>query len=324
MDVGFGESLDFLGHGVSLVKAWPYPLCLDEGVYLAATEGAISVDGDFHYGRVAGDAGEVHAVGGAEIAEAVGDEAAFIDFHSADYVGTVAIDYVGTIVNAEVGEVAQVTAVFAKECLLSVGQAVVGFALGTTMERDDDYVGLLTQVGDNSFHQIEVGVLERVGVVAKGADAVFHSVNLNQCALLVAGNTAEGYALFCQHALGGGYAFVAKVAGMIVGHAKKIVASILEQWRKMGGHAEGVAVGAVALGALSTVADGAFQVAYGDGGLTGDCFGVTEDVASVVGRQLHGREGGAHHDVSGHCDGEGVGVTFGSTCVDGGGHKQTE
>ena len=131
-----------------MVNAWPHALGLDKGINLAMVKGAISADCDFYDWGVAGDAGEVHAVRGTEVAKTVGDETIFIDLHGADYVRAVAIDYVGTVVNAEMGEVAQVAAVLAKEGLLSVGQVIVGLALGATVKGDNDYIRFLAQVGE--------------------------------------------------------------------------------------------------------------------------------------------------------------------------------
>ena len=106
-DVLLAEKLDLAGDGTLLVEAGAYAFGLEEGVDLAVEEAAVAVDGDGDYGGVGGDAGEAHAVGGAEIAEAVVDEAVFIDFDGADDVWAVAIDDVGTVVDAEVCQLTQ-------------------------------------------------------------------------------------------------------------------------------------------------------------------------------------------------------------------------
>ena len=99
--------LDLAGHVVGLVVAGPDALLLDEGVDFALEKTALAAELHLDDGGVAGDAGEAHAVGGAEVAEAVGDEMALVDLDGADDVWAVAIDHVGAVVDAVVCELAQ-------------------------------------------------------------------------------------------------------------------------------------------------------------------------------------------------------------------------
>ena len=73
-DVGLAELLNLLGYVVGLVVAGTDAFLLDEGVDSALEETALAAELHLNDGGVAGDTGEAHAVGGAEVAEAVGDE----------------------------------------------------------------------------------------------------------------------------------------------------------------------------------------------------------------------------------------------------------
>ena len=72
----------------------------------------VAVDACGDDGGIAEGACDADACGGAEIAEAVGDEVSFVDFHGAGHMRPVAEDDVGSEVDAVVGKVARRAAVF--------------------------------------------------------------------------------------------------------------------------------------------------------------------------------------------------------------------
>ena len=76
-------------------------------------ESTFLINGDFYYRSIAGDAGQVDIVWGAEVAKAICDEATFVDLDTTNYVGTVAIDNIGTMVDTEVGQLTERTAILA-------------------------------------------------------------------------------------------------------------------------------------------------------------------------------------------------------------------
>lgn len=105
-DILKGELTNLLGDAVSVVATRSNAFLLNERMDLATQETAAAVGLYLDDGGIAGDALEVHAVGRAEVAEAVGNEASLVDLGGADDVGTVAVDDVGTVVDAEVGQTA--------------------------------------------------------------------------------------------------------------------------------------------------------------------------------------------------------------------------
>ena len=179
LDVGEGEVANFACYAVGSVKTRSLALLLDEGVDLPFQETAVGGYLDFHNRGVTRYSRQVHAVRCAEIAEAIGNEASVIDLHATHDMRPVAIDDVGSVVNAEVGKRAQVATVFAQEELMSLGQMGVGTALGSTVEGHDEDVALRAQVVKNGLHGAEVVMMERIAVVAKGAEAIFHAVALD-------------------------------------------------------------------------------------------------------------------------------------------------
>ena len=176
-DVGIGEVFlrevaDGFGNGVVLVDAWAGVVGLYEGVYLAVHKLAFVVQSHGDDGRIAADAGDADACGGAEVAEAVGDEVAFIDLHGAADMRAVSIDEVGTVVDAEVREGAQVAAVFAEELLGALGQVYLILAFGTAVEGDDEDVAGVAQVAQDGAHLGSVLMAVGVAVVAEGTKAI--------------------------------------------------------------------------------------------------------------------------------------------------------
>ena len=77
----------------------------------------------------------------AEVAEAVGDQAAAVDLHPAQHVRPGAEDQVGAGADRHVGELDRVAAVLAQVGLLGVGRVGRVGALGAGVDRDDDEVG---------------------------------------------------------------------------------------------------------------------------------------------------------------------------------------
>ena len=92
---------------MGLVGAWAYPFHLNEGMYLAMHKLARLVNGDSHHRGVCGDSRQTHTIGRTEVAKAVVDEVAFIDFDAADYMRTMTIDHISTVVDAEVSHLTQ-------------------------------------------------------------------------------------------------------------------------------------------------------------------------------------------------------------------------
>ena len=146
-------------------------------------ECAILVDGDFYYGSIAGDAGQVDIVGGAEVAKTIGDEAILVDLDTTNYVGAVAIDNIGTMVDTEVGQLAERTAILAKECLGTEGQSSSAFALGTTMELHDYQIAAAHQIVDYATNSGKVEMLDGVAVMAESTEPDGESVALDDGAL---------------------------------------------------------------------------------------------------------------------------------------------
>ena len=152
--VGFGEAHYFVGYALFGVFAWTDAFLLEEGVNLTTEETALFVDADDNYWRIGGDACQTHAVRCAEIAKAVGNEAAFIDFGGTNDVGTVSVNNVSTIVNAEMGKLTQTATVLAQEALCTLWQVVLRTTLGTSVEGDDDDVGLLLQIVEDALNSL--------------------------------------------------------------------------------------------------------------------------------------------------------------------------
>ena len=303
-----GELAYLLGDAMGAVTTGTNTFLLDERVDAAAEETALAVGLYLNDGGIAGDALEVHAVGGAEVAEAVGNEASLVDLGGADDVWAVAIDDVGTVVDAEMGEPAQVAALLVEENLHRVGQVAAGGTLGTAVERDDDDVGATDEVVDDAADgsHLAVCVHQGVGVMPEGAEPYLQSLALNDGCLYAPLQSGILDALLLQDVLGRDDALLAEVVGVVVGHAQEVVAGILQPVAVGRGGAEGVGVGTL-LGALAAVADGSLEVAYGEVGPLQDGLDVVEEVGAVVGWQHDSGVGGTHHDVAGHGDGEGVG-----------------
>ena len=207
-------------------------------MYLAMLECAIFVDGDFYYRSIAGDAGQVYIVWGAEVAKAVGDEAILVDLDTTNYVGTVAIDNIGTMVDTEVGQLAERTAILAKECLGTEGQSASAFALGTTMERHDDQVAAAHQIVDYATNSGKVEVLDGVAVMAECAEADGEPVALDDDALYATIDAGKQNALRLKYILGRLDTLQTKVVGVIVGHAHEVETGLAEQMTIAGGCAE--------------------------------------------------------------------------------------
>lgn len=149
-----GEVHYFVGYALFGVFAWTDAFLLEEGVNLTTEETALLVDADDNYWRIGGDACQTHAVRCAEIAKAVGNEAAFIDFGGTNDVGTVSVNNVSTIVNAEMGKLTQTATVLAQEALCTLWQVVLRTTLGTSVEGDDDDVGLLLQIVEDALNSL--------------------------------------------------------------------------------------------------------------------------------------------------------------------------
>ena len=305
-NVGLAELLHLAGDVVSLVVAGTYALLLDEGVDATLEETTLTVGLHLDDGGVAGDACEVHAVGRAEVAKTIDNETTVIDLDGTHYVGTVTINDVGTVVDTVVSQFAQRATVLAKESLSAVGQMVLGAPLGTAVERDDDDVRLLLEVVQNATDGVEVGVLQCVGIVAEGAEADAESLTLDDGGLGASLNAGKLDAFLAEHALSTEDALLAEVVGVVVGHTQKVEAGLLEPLYVSGRRAEGIDVGTLALGALSTVAEGAFEIAHGKVGLLEDGASILEQLGAIVGRQLDGGEGGTHHNVAAHGDSKGI------------------
>ena len=294
------ERFDLVGHAAALVGAGTGATLLDERVDLSFEETTLAVDLDFGDGCIARNARQTDVIGGAEIAEAVGNEAALVDLHTTDDVRAVAIDDIGTVVYAEVCQLTQRTAVLAEERLCALRQMALRAPFGTAVEGDDDQVAAHHQVVDDASHDRQVGMLQRVAVVPEGAQPYLQTLALDDGTLHATGNAREEDALLAQHPLGGLDAHAAKVVGVVVGHAEIVVASLFQQVTVAGGRAEGVGVRAGALGARTAVAEGALQVAEGQVGTCQHMLDILEDVGTVVGRQHTRGERGAHHDVARH------------------------
>ena len=149
-------------------------------------------------------------------------------------------------------------------------------------------------------------MFQRIGVMAEGAQADSEALALNDGSLCAPFDTGKLDVLLQEHALGTEDTLLTKVVGMVVGHAQEVEAGLFEPLHVGGGRTEGVDVGTFALGALSTVAEGALKIADGQVGTPEDGTCILKQVGTVVSRQLDGGEGGTHHDVAAHGDAEGV------------------
>ena len=207
-------------------------------MYLAMLECAILVDGDFYYGSIAGDAGQVDIVGGAEVAKAVGDEAILVDLDTTNYVGTVAIDNIGTMVDTEVGQLAERTAILAQECLGTEGQSASAFALGTTMERHDYQVAAAHQIVDYATNGGKVEMLDGVAVMAECAETNGESVAFDDSALYAPIDAGKQDTLRLKYILGLFDTLQSKVVGVVVGHAHEVEAGLAERMTIAGGCTE--------------------------------------------------------------------------------------
>ena len=97
-----------------------------------------------------------------EVAEAVGDQAAAVDLHPAQDVRARAEDQVGAGFDRHMGEGLGVAAVLAEVDLLLAADMLGVGALGAGVDRDDDDVGFLAGLADQSPGGVEVG--QRGGV----------------------------------------------------------------------------------------------------------------------------------------------------------------
>ena len=117
-------------------------------------------------------------------------------------------------------------------------------SFGTAMEGDDDQVAALHQVVDDATDHLQVGVLQRVAVVTKGAEANLLSHALDDGTLHATFDAAEEDALLAQAALGALDTLLPEVVGVVVGHAHVVEAHLFQAGSVAGGGAEAVAVGA--------------------------------------------------------------------------------
>ena len=292
------------GHFVFGIRERARTRCLDERVDAAFHKAAVAADAGHEHGRIAREARHVDAVGRAEIAEAVGDQVAFVAFYGPDDVGAVAEHDVGAQVDAVVGEDTQVAAVFAQIGLGAVRQVRVLRALGPAVEVDHEDVALRAERGHDPRHRRSIGMLERVGVLPEGADAVADAILLHDDALAV-GQAAVGDALLLEDFTGAFAPVRAEVVGVVVGQVEVVEAGFGEQVREAFRGAERVGVGlAHVLGAFAAVADHAFEVAGREVGGQEERLHVGEDIRATVLRQADGGVVGAHHDVAAHGDGQ--------------------
>ena len=293
------EPTDFAGGTVGGIEAGAYALGLEEGMDLSAHEAAVGGEFEREQGGIAQHAAEAHAVGGAEIAQTVGNEVFLIEFDRPRHVGAVAVDDVSPGIDAEMGKLAQGAAVLAAERFLAVGEARTAAALCPAVEGNDHDVALIDQGGDNLAHLAEVLVAHGVAVVAEGAEAVAHPVALHHHGGLVTLDARVGNAELVEAAARAGYAVRPEVVGMVVGHTEEVVAGLLEQGGIAGGRAEGIANLGDLLVGLSAVAEGTFEVSGRHIGLPEDGCGINKQLPSLLGRQLHGGECSPHHNISG-------------------------
>lgn len=197
-DVLLAELLDLAGYLVAVVLSGAYAFLLKEGVDAAMLETAFVVDGNLDDGGMGGDACQAHAVGRTEVAETIDDKAPVVDFGGTHDVRAVAIDDVGTVVDAEMGELAQRAAVLAKERLGAVGQVALGAAFCSAVEGYDDDVGLLLQVVKDALDDLQVGVFQRVAVMAEGAQPYPHALAGDDGRLYAPFDACKLNALFVQ------------------------------------------------------------------------------------------------------------------------------
>lgn len=227
-----------MSHAFSLVSTRSDAPGLDERMYLAMLESTFLINGDFYYRSIAGDAGQVDIVWGAEVAKAICDEATFVDLDTANYVGTVAIDNIGTMVDTEVGQLAERTAILAQECLGTEGQSASAFALGATMERHDDQIAAAHQIINYATNSGKVEMLDGVAIVAECAESDGEPVALDDSALYATIDAGKQDALRLKYILGRLDTLQAKVVGVVVGHAHEVETGLAEQMTIAGGCAE--------------------------------------------------------------------------------------
>ena len=162
-EVGLGELFHLAGHSVGVVRPWADAFLLNERVDLSVDEVAVlTIDADGYNWGVGADAGEAHAVGGAEVAEAVGYEMSFIHFDGTCHVRPVPVDHIGSVFHAEMCELSQRSAVFAQEHLCAIGQVRLTAAFCSAVEGNDEDVALRAQLAEDAGHS--GGVLSLVSV----------------------------------------------------------------------------------------------------------------------------------------------------------------
>ena len=143
--------------------------------------------------------------------------------------------------------------------------------------------------------------------MAESTEAVAHAVALDDSLVGTSVDAAVFDALRVELPFGGKDAFLAEVAGVVVGLAEEVVARIGKQMCVSGWCAEGIDVGPFAFGAFAAVEQCSLEVANGEVSRLQNRLHIAKQVSAFVGGQRHAGVGSAHHDIAGESDGERVG-----------------
>ena len=125
------------------------------------------------------------------------------------------INYVGAIVDTQVGKLPKVATVGSMKIFSAIRQVSLATTFGTTMEAHYHDVALLTQLLNDAFNSGCILSAQRVNLMAKCAESIFHSVYLLDAGLAVL-SASNSYAIIAQCLDSRLNAFFIKVVDVVV------------------------------------------------------------------------------------------------------------
>lgn len=158
--------------------------------------------------------------------------------------------------------------------------------------------GIPSHLADHTLHLVIVHQVEGTHVVAELRERHFHTVAFHHGILAFAAPSRIGYPGILQIAEGPLASLLAEVGGMVVGDSHEVEARIHEIIHILCRSAESIAVGTLLLGSGRSVEHRTFQISRGYVCAAEQSLDIIEEIAPVVGRQLHRRIDGAHHDIA--------------------------
>ena len=281
-------------------------------MYFSAFEFAVfGVDVHRDAGCQASQPHDAHATG-AEIAQAVGDEVAFVKFDGSYHMRTGAKHHISASVDAKVGECAQVATVATVEILHSGGEVARLAALCAAMEIYNHHIGFLTHLLHNAFHR---SVVEKRGIVmlrAESGETVGHALNFlicGECVLIAffcrVFRSSETDLCISQRLLGVGDRCAEEVVDMIVGKREKIKTGVFQVLHIAWGHLEHesqFAFGIFARFAHLWWSNHALKIATGDICFLENGCNIVEKMFAIAHRQAVGWPSVAHHNIAHKCE----------------------